>query len=368
MQLSVIILNYEVRYFLELCLRSVTKAIDGLEAEIIVIDNNSRDESCNMVAKEFPQVQLIRNQENTGFAKGNNKAVKQAKGEYICFLNPDMVIAEDTFTKLINHVLHLPDLGAAGIRLIDGSGNFLPESKRNIPYPDVAIKKLFGSDRSYYADHLDEKDSDNVEILVGAFLFMKRTVFEEIGGFDEDYFMYGEDIDLSYRLLKSGYKNYYLGEITAIHFKGESTSKNKAYTRRFYGAMRVFYKKHFRKNWFFDAIVGTGLEIVHVFKRKPKLKSADISRYVLVSDIENPELESLVSLPFYIQANLENIKDGSGLIFDANFMDYKAIISAMQGRLRNRSCTFKIIPDKAHFMIGSDNPQDRGEVVVLSTN
>jgi GT2 family glycosyltransferase len=209
LKLSVVILNYNVRYFLELCLKSVEAALVSIPSEIIVIDNNSKDGSCDMVKDKFPSVTLIENYSNVGFSKANNQAVQLAKGEYVCILNPDTVVAEDTFESILNFAQKQTNLGIIGCRLIDGSGNYLPESKRNIPLVDIAIKKILGNSNSYYANHINEFDIAKVEILVGAFMVLKRSLYHNLAGFDEDYFMYGEDIDFSFKSLKKGYDNYY---------------------------------------------------------------------------------------------------------------------------------------------------------------
>jgi GT2 family glycosyltransferase len=213
MQLSVIILNYNVRYFLEQCVLSVQSALQNIDSEIIVVDNNSKDESCDMIKSRFPEILLIENRANLGFPKGNNIGVAQAKGEYICILNPDTVVAEDTFEKVLSFAKSKKELGIVGCKLIDGTGNFLPESKRGIPTPWVAFTKIFGlykifpnSDlfNKYYAQHLSENETGAIEILVGAFMVMKRELYNELGGFDENCFMYSDDIDLSYLALLSG--------------------------------------------------------------------------------------------------------------------------------------------------------------------
>jgi len=242
LKLSIIILNYNVRYFLELCLKSVTAAIENIDAEVIIIDNNSKDDSCQMVKELFPEIQLIENKENLGFSKGNNIGVAQAKGEYICILNPDTVVAEDTFINLLKFADQQANIGIVGCKLIDGKGQFLPESKRNVPVVQVAFQKMIGNSVNYYANHLKEDEIGKVEILVGALMLMPKSVFHEVNCFDEDYFMYGEDIDLSYKVLKAQYDNFYFGDTTIVHFKGESTLKNKTYARRFYSAMQIFYK------------------------------------------------------------------------------------------------------------------------------
>jgi len=255
MQLSVIILNYNVRYFLEQCVESVQEALINIDSEIIVVDNHSSDDSCEMIQSRFPKVKLIENSSNLGFPKGNNIGVAVAKGNYICILNPDTVVADDTFEKILAFAEKQNNLGIVGCKLIDGSGNFLPESKRGIPTPFVALTKIFGLYQlfpnwelfnRYYAQHLSENETGKVDILVGAFMIMKRDLYNEIGGFDENCFMYSDDIDLSYLALKSGKSNYYFHETSVIHYKGESTVKDGLYMKRFREAMQFFYKKHYK--------------------------------------------------------------------------------------------------------------------------
>ena len=270
MQLSVIILNYNVRYFLELCVLSAQKAIQNLDAEIIVVDNNSSDDSCAMMKQRFPNIKFIENKENLGFPKGNNIGVAQAKGEYICILNPDTVVAEDTFEKILNSQLATRNsqLGIIGCKLIDGTGNFLPESKRGIPTPWVAFTKIFGLYKvfpksslfnKYYAQDLDENKTGKVDILVGAFMVMKQELYNEIEGFDENCFMYADDIDLSYRALLLQKQNYYFHETTVIHYKGESTVKDATYMKHFREFMNFFYKKHFKQSVFFNLMARFGV-------------------------------------------------------------------------------------------------------------
>ncbi len=259
MKLSIVIVNYNVRYFLEQCLRSVYRALDGIEAEVFVVDNHSADDSVTMVRTQFPEVKLIANQDNPGFSKANNQAIRVAKGEYILLLNPDTVVEEHTFQKSIDFMDAHPEAGGLGIKMIDGKGEYLPESKRGLPSPWVAFYKIFGlssifprSKRfaKYYLGHLSEDENQEVEILAGAYMMMRKKTLDEVGLLDEDFFMYGEDIDLSYRILKGGYKNYYLAESTIIHYKGESTKKGSLnYVRVFYKAMVIFAEKHFSSNY-----------------------------------------------------------------------------------------------------------------------
>lgn len=256
MKLSIIIVNYNVRYFLEQALLSVRKAARGLDCEVWVVDNNSVDDSVAMIMEKFPEVHLMVNKDNPGFAIANNQAIRASAGEYVLLLNPDTIVKEDTFVKCLDFMDRHPKAGALGVRMIDGSGKFLPESKRGFPTPWVAFAKTFGLARlfprsaffnSYHLGHLDEHQTHPVDVLSGAFMLLRRTVLDEIGLLDEAFFMYGEDIDLSYRVIQAGYQNYYLADTTIIHYKGESTKKGSLnYVRAFYKAMIIFARKHFQ--------------------------------------------------------------------------------------------------------------------------
>lgn len=258
MKLSVIIVNYNVKYFLEQCLLSVMKALKQIDADVWVVDNNSVDGSVEMLQKKFPQVKLIANKQNTGFSVANNQAIKASAGEYVLLLNPDTVVEEDTFVKCIQFMDAHPEAGALGARMIDGEGKFLPESKRGLPTPEVALYKMFGLNKlfphskkfgKYHVGYLPEMETAEVEVLAGAFMFMRRETLDKVGLLDEAFFMYGEDIDLSYRIILGGYKNYYFPETTIIHYKGESTKKQSVnYVFVFYNAMILFARKHYKNN------------------------------------------------------------------------------------------------------------------------
>ena len=364
MKLSVVILNYNVRYFLELCLKSTYEAIKNLEAEIIVVDNNSEDGSCEMIRQNFPNVILIENKENFGFSKGNNIGVAQSKGEYICILNPDTVVPEDIFESLIDFSQNNTNVGIVGCKLINGGGAYLPESKRNIPFVKVAFKKLLGHPNEYYASHLDENDKGKVDVLVGAFMLMKRKVYQDVRGFDEDYFMYGEDIDLSYKVLKAGYDNYYYGLAKVIHFKGESTLRDKLYAKRFYGSMQIFYGKHFKKNILFSFLVGLGIKVVYFIRKMPVVQNKSIEQYFLISDKMNQDLLKKLNKQVFLKFDLnEEIPKNTEIIFDANVLTYKEIIAFLEERKKNKRVTFKILPKDSKFIIGSDNAIYRGEIL-----
>lgn len=257
MKLSIVIVNYNVKYFLEQCLHAAKKAAVKVSSEIIVVDNDSVDGSCQMVVEKFPEIQLISNKKNVGFSMANNQAIRIAKGEYILLLNPDTVVEEDSFRKIVNFMDQHPEAGGLGVKMIDGKGRFLPESKRGLPTPEVAFWKMFGFSKlfprskrfsRYHLGYLDKDKIHEVEVLAGAFMLLRNETLKKVGLLDEDYFMYGEDIDLSYRITQGGYKNYYFPETTIIHYKGESTKKGSInYVRVFYNAMIIFAKKHFSK-------------------------------------------------------------------------------------------------------------------------
>lgn len=255
MKLSIVIVNYNVQHFLEQCLHSVYQALNNIEAEVWVVDNNSVDGSVEMVQEKFPQVKLVASKDNLGFSKGNNLAIKKSTGEYVLLLNPDTLVEEDTFEKVVAFMDENPKAGGLGVKMVDGKGKFLPESKRSLPTPTVAFYKIFGlssifpkSKRfgRYHCGHLSKEENHEIEILSGAFMLMRKEALDKVGLLDEDFFMYGEDIDLSYRLIKGGYKNYYFADTRIIHYKGESTKKSSVnYVFVFYNAMIIFAKKHF---------------------------------------------------------------------------------------------------------------------------
>jgi GT2 family glycosyltransferase len=258
LKLSIIIVNYNVRHFLEHALSSVLVALQRIQGEIIVVDNSSVDDSCIMVKSLFPQVKLIESSVNLGFSKANNLALAEAKGEYILFLNPDTVVSEDCFQKCCKFMDEHPDAGALGVKMIDGSGKILPESKRGFPTTWVSFCKVTGLNQlfpkskffnGYYMGQLDYASDHRVDILTGAFFFTRKSILNQIGGFDEAFFMYGEDIDLSHRIILAGYQNYYLADTSIIHYKGESTKKsNLNYYHSFYQAMLIFSKKYFKSD------------------------------------------------------------------------------------------------------------------------
>ena len=253
--LSIVIVNYNVKFFLEQCLFSIRKSTASIDVEVIVIDNNSTDGSIEYLAARFPEIKFIKNHSNSGFAKACNQGLEQSKGQYVLFLNPDTLLSENTLKICLEFFANNKDAGGLGVKMIDGSGAFLKESKRSFPSPVTSLYKLFGLStlfpRSktfsrYYLGHLDNDKNHEVDVLAGAFMMIRKDILDSVGSFDEDFFMYGEDIDLSYRIQKAGYKNYYLADAEIIHFKGESTRRASLnYVMMFYTAMSIFVKKHY---------------------------------------------------------------------------------------------------------------------------
>jgi GT2 family glycosyltransferase len=255
MQLSIIIVSYNVKYFLEQCLASVQRAMEGLQAEVFVVDNYSEDGSVEYLQSKYSSAKFIQNEKNVGFAKANNIALKLCKGEYVLFLNPDTIIPENILKDCISFFQTYSDAGALGVQMLDGSGSFLPESKRAFPSAIVSFCKLSGLAalfpksslfNKYALGNLNKDETHEIDIISGAFMMSRNNLLQKLNGFDESFFMYGEDIDLSYRLKKTGYKNYYLGNLKIVHFKGESIGNNKIkHTRAFYNAMHVFVDKYY---------------------------------------------------------------------------------------------------------------------------
>lgn len=260
MKVSVIIVNYNVKYFLEVCLHSTFRALRGIDGEVFVVDNNSQDGSIELVQQQFPKVKLIKNNDNVGFGRANNQAVAVAKGEYILFLNPDTVMPEDFFQKTIAYMDTHPNAGGIGPRLIDGKGKFAPDAKKAFPSLSVALFKGTGINKlfprspyfnKYYAVHIGEYETAAVDALSGCCMMMRRTAIDKAGGaFDEDYFMYFEDGDLCYRIRQAGFTNIYFPETTVIHYKGESTKKTTlSYVKVFNEAFAIFARKHYKKSY-----------------------------------------------------------------------------------------------------------------------
>lgn len=370
MKLSVIIVNFNVAYFLKLCLLSVKEACAEIDFEIIVVDNCSSDHSQELISKEFTEVIWIQNEHNLGFGSANNLGVKRAKGEFVLLLNPDTVVSKTSIQEVLKFAESRMNLGAVGVRMIDGGGNFLPESKRKNVRPIVAIKKLFGMSESYYANNIGQNEVAPVEVLAGAFLLIKRNVFKEIKGFDEDFFMYGEDIDLCFRLSEKGYKNYYFGKTSVIHFKGESSLKDPNHFKNFYDAMKIYFKKHHGEERFSNSILELffdGLTFINKIQ-KPidgPHKHYQTGLYLgedekIMHQIQNilqlKKMEKMYKIP-----NNHEIQDL--VFFELGTLTCENIVTYFETEIFKNSDKRIVIPPD--FLIGSDDSRKLGEVVFL---
>lgn len=396
MQLSIIIVNYNVKFFLEHCLLSVIKACKKVDAEIFVVDNNSSDGSEVYLTPKFPFVKFYWNKTNLGFGKANNSVLKDAKGDYILFLNPDTIVSEDCFTKCISFFKTHADCGALGVRMIDGSGHFLKESKRCLPTPPAGIFKMVGltsvfPDSSffakYYAGSLPEKENNKVEVLAGAFMMLSKKAVEKTHGFDEAFFMYGEDIDLSYSITKAGFHNYYLGETTIIHFKGESTHKKDTfYLKHFYGAMQLFVDKHYRKNSFKYAAmyvaINAGKNIAAIKNKFSNnkasfLKTTSLNALFIGEEKQFERVERMLQNTHYSLDGFFNVLDGVNLDDIKSIGKEKNIGAIILGESEHFSnleimqtisisaghFNFLFYQNNADSIISSNNKNERGEFI-----
>ena len=251
MKLSIVIVSYNVSGYLQQCLDSVMTALEGIEGEVFVVDNASSDDSVKMVRSRYPQVRLIESGENLGFSRANNVAIRQASGEYVLLLNPDTEVAKDTLRGVLDFMDAHPKAGGAGVKMHNTDGTLAPESRRALPTPWVSCLKMLGFTKRYYMSNLPWDEPGQIEVISGAFCMLRRAALDEIGLLDETFFMYGEDIDLSYRLTKAGWENWYL-PFSIVHHKGKSTQKSDyRYVHIFYQAMLIFFRKHYGHLSFF---------------------------------------------------------------------------------------------------------------------
>lgn len=374
---------------------SVQKAIVGIDAEVIVVDNNSADESVAWVQENFSWITVIVNKENNGYARANNQGLEIAKGDYILFLNPDTILGEDCLEKAITILQQHADLGALGTRMIDGTGRFLPESKRGFPYAKASFFKLSGLIKifpqsrtvgQYYLGWLPEKENHPIEVLSGAFMMVKKTVLEKTGGFDEQFFMYGEDIDLSYRIRQAGYQNYYCGEATIIHFKGESTKKDDIrYTKLFYRAMAIFVKKHLKKKSAgFTILMQAAISVSAVLsfarqlfiRRKAPVAKTTTIRTILAGDAtETKKAAEILMCYTQIKRKITHVpgiteiynavqsEQADEVIFCTGTLCYKDIISCMEN-LAGNNIAYRFFAAGGKSIVGSVSKNSIGEIMV----
>lgn len=368
MQLSVVIVHYKVPAFLAFCLDSVQKAIAGLDAEIIVVDNHSQDESAALVKDFFPSVHFIALKENIGFAKANNLGVKNASGKYICILNPDTIIPENCFNQLFEFYSKQKQPGIVGIRMLDGTGNFLPESKRNFPSLKIALYKFLNiptKNHSYYNTAVAPNKNDAVAILAGAFMFVSKEDYQAVGGFDETYFMYGEDIDFSYQMLLRGKQNYYFGTGFILHFKGESSQKDRVYAQRFYSAMRIFHHKYSNNRSFSRWGITILTRLLPYFYPKTAHKKTSLPAkedFVLVT--KNNENHSF----FHKKTTPEKRSNFNEAhwVFDVESLSYTEILKIIEQQAAQHPTTeFAFYNAKLSLILGSSDKKAKGYVIKI---
>jgi len=377
MKISVLILNYNVANFLDICLISVKEALKIYNHEIIVVDNASSDNSLEIIKKYHQNVILIENKENFGFPKGNNIGFEKVTGDYLLVLNPDVIVPENLIETILSKI-ELIDQGIAGCYLLDGCGHFLPESKRQTPSPWVSMTKILGLYKifpknkwfnQYYAMHINPNQDGQVDILVGAFMWMKTSLYKSLNGFDENCFMYADDVDLSYRSKLLNLKNVYWSNPKILHYKGESTNRDFTYIKRFNEAMQYFYNKHFKKNYLFSVLMQI-ISYIFVIKKsfeKPIIQKSPTNFYLYPT---NSELKNIISSklnqPIIPVNDLKKhpFKPDSCLIFNQNEMLFKDILDFMTTKT-TLGLTFRIIPKDRNFMIGSDSKNTKGEVIFI---
>lgn len=351
-KLSIVIVNYNVRDYVAQCLMSVERAIEGIDAEVFVVDNHSKDSSCAYVRKMFPWVKMIESNHNLGFARGNNVALHRAVGEYVLLLNPDTIVGENVLRDAVSFMEEHPKAGGVGVRMYNDDGTVAPESRRALPSPMVAMRKFMGFGSRYYMSHLPWDSPQRIEIVSGAFCMMRHEALDKAGLLDEDFFMYGEDIDLSYRLLKAGYENWYL-PLDIIHYKGESTNKSSfRYVHVFYNAMYIFFKKHYSGlSWIMAVPIKLVIclqALLVMLRMVPEMiarnlglaaiKRNDIPYYIYIGGKEmlrNCEAISLQkALDYSLCSDADNIKlrdnTTNVIVYDTALYSYSTIISKLK--------------------------------------
>lgn len=378
LELSIIIVNYNVKFFLEQCLHTVIKAVSSIDAEIWVVDNQSTDGSLPYLKTRFPSVHFIENPKNTGFGAANNQALSLCSGEYILFINPDTLLPEDCLVKCLAFIRTLPKAGALGIRMLDGSGHFLPESKRAFPSPITAFFKLVGLSslfptspffNHYSLGHLNEHENHQVDVLAGAFMLVKKSVLDQTGSFDERFFMYGEDIDLSYRIQKAGYNNYYFAGSSIIHFKGESTRKGSLnYVLLFYHAMLLFVQKNYRGTK--AGLFGFFIQVAIVFRGLVSLLYKILGFFIKMgqngSKADKNGAESMILVPSLAKTqNLVLSKNSIVLFIESDDFSWKQILEQVEV-LKHNNAQFRFRASKSNSIVGSDSKETEGEA--LATN
>lgn len=384
MILSVIVVSYNVKFFLEQCLSSLKKAVEGCSfpkgnIEVFIVDNDSSDGSLNFLQPLFPDFHFICNKENAGFAKANNQALQLCQGDFVLFLNPDTILAEDSLEVCLSFFGNHPDAGGVGVRIVDGTGEYLRESKRGFPGSAASFFKMSGLTTlfphsrifsAYYMGHLPEDSSSPVDILSGACMMVRKSVLNLTGGFDEQFFMYAEDIDLSFRIGKAGFRNYYVPATTIIHFKGESTRKDFRYVKMFYSAMQLFMKKHFNESGspFQSFILSAGmrgrqaLAFIALPFKKLRGPSKPIMSFFLQGDTEHMEKLKMQLAEKHMKVTEIENKGAAIIFFRSDLLPWKLIISEIA---KNPGGIYYFHGEYTHSIVGSQSSRDQGDVIEL---
>jgi GT2 family glycosyltransferase len=360
----------------------VIKACNNIDAEILVIDNNSTDGSKEFFSGRFPEVTFMWQEQNTGFAKANNEALKLVKGKKILFLNPDTILPEDCLEKCLQFFDQQNNIGALGVKMIDGSGNFLPESKRGFPSAFTSFCKMTGLTSlfpqstifaRYYLGHLPEDKTNAVDVLSGAFMMIDKIVLATVGSFDEDYFMYAEDIDLSYRIQKAGYTNFYFADTCIIHFKGESTVKQSAaYIRNFYGTMILFVQKHYSgvSKTLYVLLLKLLMVVKRFFsgnKKQDHNKKITSKAFVLIDEISYGRIAAGLQKYFTQSKRIDSFvvaEEGNVIIFCVPSVSLSSAIAFMQ-QYKNKHGVF-IHANGTCSVVGSSDKNYPGIAIALT--
>lgn len=386
MKLTVVIISYNVKYFLEQCLNSLEQAARNIDHEIIVVDNASDDGSTEYLTTRFPKVKWIASDVNHGFSRANNIAFKQAKGKYILMLNPDTIVTREALEGCLNFMEKHPEAGASGVKMLNKDGNFALESRRGIVTPWVSIckatglSKRFANSRTfghYYMSYLPEDETNPIEMVSGAFMFLRRSTLDKVGHLDEQFFMYWEDSDLSFRILKSGAKNYYLPH-PILHYKGESSIKSKLkYRYWLYYSLQLFFRKH---NFFYYILSYLPLKLtvsllkfrIHCInplflgKEWETRKTEPNKKFIVIAPQESrDEIEKLLKnngMPeghMYMSASEEELQKGSikieekdynHILFDTAYYTYDSILSFMQ-KIKGKNLKIATYSTKTKILI-----------------
>ncbi len=377
MELSIIIVNYNVKFFLEQCLHAVLKAVEQIEAEIWVVDNQSSDGSIDYLRPLFPSISFIENPRNTGFSAANNLALQHCSGEFILYLNPDTLIPEDCLSNCLQFLRSHPKAGALGIRMLDGSGNFLPESKRAFPSPLRAFYKLLGFSalfpkspifNRYSLGNLSSLENHEVDVLAGAFMMVSKPVLKLTGAFDELFFMYGEDIDLSYRIQKAGFTNYYFAGSSIIHFKGESTRKGSMnYVILFYHAMFLFVQKNYRgsKAGFFRFFIQAAIILRGLFSAFYKIGVYPFNSWTKKLLFNKNRVESIVILTKFDENHPKPGKNTTLIFCESEQFSWKQIIHKVE-ELNHSGAQFRFQASNSYSIVGSDSKETEGEALAAN--